>query len=193
VLRLARREPGTLAIGVDTDAAAMRESSRRAASKPARGGLPNALFLAGTIHELPHVFDGHVGELRVTLPWGSLLRSATEPNSEFVDVVLRLLRPGGAFRLLVSITDRDLATGALPLGGDAILALGAAYTAAGFAAVAVREATQIDVEETGSTWAKRLGIPGRRDAWLLHACRPPMPSRTGPSHARGTARHSSCV
>jgi 16S rRNA (adenine(1408)-N(1))-methyltransferase len=172
VLRGARRDPGTLAIGLDTDAVAMRGVSRRAAAKPARGGLPNALFLVGTAQELPSVLDGAVSRVQVTLPWGSLLRAARAPDPEFMRVVLRLLQPGGTLQTLLSVTERDQALGVQPLDEGAMQALAAAYTAAGFSEVVVREATAIDVEESGSTWAKRLGIPARRAAWILAACRP---------------------
>lgn len=189
VLRRARREPGTLAIGVDTDAAAMREASRRAASKPTRGGLPNALFLAGAVGELSAALDGMVCEVRVTLPWGSLLRAARDADPTFVGTVLRLLQPGAVFRLLLSVTERDLAAGATPLDDTAMVDLAVAYGSAGFDCIEVRQATAADVDESGSTWAKRLGIPSRRPAWLLVAHRPWVPAGTG----AGTTGHTGRV
>lgn len=169
VLRSARGDADALAVGVDTDAAAMREASRRAARKPARGGLPNAIFLAGTLVELPSLFDARVDVLRVTLPWGSLLRSAINAEPAFVADLLRVLRPGGRFELLVSVTGRDLAVGEDVLDQAGAEALASAHRACGFTGVFVAPATQADVDASGSTWAKRLGIPERRPAWLLGA------------------------
>jgi len=95
VLAAAREAPDELVIGVDTYAAAMRDASRRAARPPRKGGLPNAIFLAGTVHELPDLLHGRVDELRVTLPWGSLLRDALEPAPAFLARAARLLWPRG--------------------------------------------------------------------------------------------------
>jgi hypothetical protein len=67
---------------------------------------------------------------------------------------------------LVSLTERD------HLRVDGPLALerfACALREAGMCVETCREATAADVEALGSTWAKRLGIPRRRPAWLLVA------------------------
>jgi hypothetical protein len=169
VLRLARREPGTLVIGVDTDATAVREASDRACRKPARGGVPNALFLAGTVDELAalEAMANAVAEIRVTLPWGSLLRAAAIPEAAFVASVTTLLRPCGRLRIILSITDRETDPASSPLTPARAGILAGEYEAAGFTVASVRPATRADVELSGSTWAKRLGVPSRRQAWLF--------------------------
>jgi 16S rRNA (adenine(1408)-N(1))-methyltransferase len=83
VLRLARARPEALVIGVDTDAGSLREASRRAARAAAKGGLPNALFLVADARVALAALRGRVAELRVTLPWGSLLRSVLDGEREF--------------------------------------------------------------------------------------------------------------
>ncbi|MBV9893552.1 MAG: methyltransferase domain-containing protein [Chloroflexi bacterium] len=80
VLRLARRRPDTLVIGVDTNAAALVDASRKAAYK---AKLPNTLFLVGDATEALHLLEGRVHEVRVTLPWGALLRRVLEGEREF--------------------------------------------------------------------------------------------------------------
>jgi hypothetical protein len=50
VLAAARARPDTLVIGVDANAAAMAEASRRAAR---RGALPNALFAVAAAEHPP--------------------------------------------------------------------------------------------------------------------------------------------
>jgi hypothetical protein len=169
VLAAAREAPDDLAIGGDTDAAAMREASHRAARPARKRGLPNALFLAGTLYDLPDALDGLVDELRVTLPWGSLLRDVLEPAPAFMDRAARLLRPGGRLRLMLSVTDREAAVGRRSaLEAGAVAALVARYTDAGFVCFALRPATAADVAELRSAWARRLGIPARRSAWTIH-------------------------
>ena len=156
-------------IGVDTDAAGMREASQRAAAKATRGGLDNALFLAGTLEELPRAIDGSFSMIRATLPWGSLLTAALKAESAFVERLNQLLTPAGSFELMVSLQTRDQATGHDPLDHERMTDLAATYRALGFSCVEVRAVTQADVDASGSTWAKRLGIPRRRTAWLLRA------------------------
>jgi 16S rRNA (adenine(1408)-N(1))-methyltransferase len=80
VVRLARANPAALVIGVDADATGMREASRRAARK---NGLPNALFLVGDASAALCVLQRRVDELRITLPWGSLLGHVLHGEREF--------------------------------------------------------------------------------------------------------------
>ena len=83
VLAIARGDACTLAIGVDADAAGLRDASRRAARPAHKGGLPNALFLAGDASAALGLLADQVDELRITLPWGSLLRRVLEGERAF--------------------------------------------------------------------------------------------------------------
>ena len=83
VLRLARASPEVLVIGVDADAAGLREASRKAHRPPRKGGLPNALFLAGDATDALSLLSGRVHELRIVLPWGSLLREMLSGERRF--------------------------------------------------------------------------------------------------------------
>ena len=87
VLQAARRDPGVLAIGVDTDASSLREASFRAAQPARKGGVDNALFLVGDASAALHVLSGGIDELRITLPWGSLLRLVLEGELAFAHAV----------------------------------------------------------------------------------------------------------
>ena len=76
-------------------------------------------------------------------------------------------------RVLVSVTPRDgPAVGeGFPSGPDVLAPFAAALSAAGLEQLTIRAATSDDVAALGSTWAKRLGVPARRPAWLLTARR----------------------
>jgi 16S rRNA (adenine(1408)-N(1))-methyltransferase len=58
VLAAAAAQPDRLVIGVDANAAGMAEAARRAAAKPSRGGLPNALFVVAAVEALPPELTG---------------------------------------------------------------------------------------------------------------------------------------
>jgi 16S rRNA (adenine(1408)-N(1))-methyltransferase len=171
VLRRARHEPQTLAIGIDADAGAMREASQRAARLPRRGGLPNALFIAAGAELLPGPLAARADRLTVVLPWGSLLCGLVRPCVELIDGLGRSLRAGGELELLLSVQPTDHSTGMPILDAATVDRLLTAYAECGFESIEARSATRADVERLTSAWAKRLGVPNRRAAWLLRFCR----------------------
>ena len=67
--------------------------------------------------------------------------------------------------MLVSAEPRD----GLAVTGTAVLERLAAGLRDEGLTVKCRAATSTDVRELGSTWARRLGIPEQRSAWLLEA------------------------
>ncbi|HUG48811.1 MAG TPA: class I SAM-dependent methyltransferase [Candidatus Limnocylindria bacterium] len=167
VVRRARREPYALVIGADADAAAMREASLRAARQQRKGGLPNALFLATSAERLPGPLAGKVDLLTVVLPWGSLLRGVALPDPDLLARLSCALRPAGELELLLSVQPADRSLGLDVLDGPTIDELMLAYVAAGLGCREARRATGDDVDRLGSSWARRLGVPHLRPAWLL--------------------------
>jgi len=175
VVRTARAQPRVLVVGIDADAAAMRERSAAAARPADRGGLPNALFLAAGAEHLATDLAAFADELRVTLPWGSLLRGAIAPEAWFVELLARLLQPAGRAALVLSTGPREATTGIPALDARAADALADAYARAGLRPLGVAALTAADVAGLGSSWARRLGIPDHRAAWrlVLQVCRIP--------------------
>lgn len=172
VMDAARAAPATLCVGLDTDAAAMRERSARAARSARRGGLPNALFLAGDARALPGAFAGRIDAVHVTLPWGPLLRMVLEADAELVAGIATGLGPGGRLAVITSVDQRDRASLA-DLARHAHLAhLADALADAGLRVTARRGVVDSDVATLRSSWARRLGIPARRSARLLRAEKP---------------------
>lgn len=74
VYNSARRNPQTLFIGVDANSRPLQKISERIHRKPAKGGLPNVLFLQSAVETLPSELDKTANEVHVNFPWGSLLR-----------------------------------------------------------------------------------------------------------------------
>jgi 16S rRNA (adenine(1408)-N(1))-methyltransferase len=146
----------------------MVEASRRAARPAKKGGLPNALFVRSSAEALPCELDGRLDEVRVHLPWGSLLRGLVGPEGSVLGGLARLARPDAELTALVSVTPRDASAGFSTLDETWCGRTEAAYAAHGWRIVEWRPATPADVAATRSTWAKRLGP---RPIWLLGACR----------------------
>src|ERR671913_1706264 len=161
----------------------MAEASRRAARRPERGGLPNALFVVAAAEALPAELDGLAGLVTVHFPWGSLLRGLLTADPAVLAGLARVLRPGGTLSMLVSSTDRDRGAGVGPIDRPALAVLAGAYARQGLAVTRVRPATPDDVAASRSTWGRRLGAGTRRPAWLLEARRV-RPAPGGPAGPR---------
>jgi 16S rRNA (adenine(1408)-N(1))-methyltransferase len=177
VLATAAARPDLLVVGIDANATAMAQASRRAAASPRRGGLPNALFVVAAAEALPAELDGLADAVTVHFPWGSLLRGLLGADPAVMAGLTRVMRPGATLSLLLSSTDRDRGAGVAPLEEPAVRALATDYAGWGLAVTGARPATAADVAAAHSTWGKRLGAGARRPAWLLRARldRPPAP------------------
>lgn len=167
MLAHAAAHPERLVLGIDASPDAMREASRRA-SRSARGGRPNALFIASALEGLHPDLDGLAELVTVHFPWGSLRAAATGHDPDLTARLAALVRPGGALELMLADAARD---GTPPLDLDAA---GAVFRRVGLRVVAARPATFEDAVAAHSSWGKRLlrhPSPGR-SAWRIGLERP---------------------
>ena len=148
MLAAAAARPETLVIGVDANAAAMADSSRRAARRKA---LPNALFAVAAAERPPNVLTGLADSLTVNFPWGSLLRGVLGHDDAVLSGVAQLLGAGAMAEALVSVVPRD-GVPAIPAPAQ----LSAIYARHGLSLLTARPATPAEVAASGSSWAKRL-------------------------------------
>jgi 16S rRNA (adenine(1408)-N(1))-methyltransferase len=169
VLAAASREPDTLFVGVDANAAAMAASSRRAWR--GRRALPNALFAVAAAERPPEALHGLAGSLTANFPWGSLLRGLLGEDDAVLAGVARLMAPRAEGMVLVSVVPRD---GMPPVPAWASLAT--AYEGHGLELVEMRPATPEEVAASGSSWAKRLRAGRERPVTLLRLRRPAQAS-----------------
>lgn len=150
----------------------MADTSRRAAAKPSRGGVDNAMFLHASAEALPGSLAGTAGEIIVNYPWGSLLRALAAPDSAVLAKLAALGRPGASLTALINVQPlRDAAQASrLGLGAANLLQqperLRDAYARAGFEDLRIRDATRDPVAET--SWAKHLAV-SKREVWRLEA------------------------
>jgi 16S rRNA (adenine(1408)-N(1))-methyltransferase len=167
VLAAAAREPKSLVLGVDANAASMAESSRRAARSVRKGGLPNALFVVSAAEALPAELDGAADELSILFPWGSLLRGAVGLDESVADAIARLVKVGGSVRMVLSVTERDGIAEVPCLDEEAIADMTSRHDARGLELVPARQATSQDLAATCSSWARRLVSGPGREVWVL--------------------------
>jgi len=167
VLATAAREPTTLVLGLDANATAMTQASRRAARPARKGGLPNAAFVVAAAEMPPAELTGLADLVTVRFPWGSLLRGVVGRDPAVSAGIAGLVAPGGALEVLVAPIERDGLDG-VPTSTDGLAARAAgAFAGHGFAVAGVHLLTADEVRATGSTWARRLD----RSATLIRLVR----------------------
>jgi 16S rRNA (adenine(1408)-N(1))-methyltransferase len=152
-------------IGVDANAVALYDGFRRAQ----KAKLSNAIFVVASAESLPDELKGCAHEVRIQFPWGSLLHAILSGDRAILAGVGALLRPGGRFRVLVSVVERDRIDGIVQLDErrTAEVTSRIAGTDVGLVPELCRQATPADIAASHSTWAKRLGVGRSRPAWLL--------------------------
>jgi 16S rRNA (adenine(1408)-N(1))-methyltransferase len=157
VLAAAALDPRTLAIGMDANAAAMAEASRRAAKSSRKGGTPNAAFVLAAAEAPPAELAGIASRVTVQLPWGSLLRGCVGADPAVAAGVAGLVGPAGSLELLLAPSAKDGLDG-LPIEPTRVIeAAASAFAEYGLELVEGRLATTGEVRASGSTWARRLG------------------------------------
>lgn len=170
VLARAAAEPGILVIGIDANAAAMAESSRRAARGGGTRRLANVLFLVEAAEGLPGPLADVASTVTVVMPWGSLLRGVLGLDAAVLRGIASIVARGGRVEMLASVTPADAVVGLASLDRDAEHGIASAWAAVGFELVSMRRATVGDLRQTRSSWARRLGD---RPVWQIELARAP--------------------
>jgi 16S rRNA (adenine(1408)-N(1))-methyltransferase len=169
VLARAAVEPRSLVIGIDANAAAMADSSRRAARPVRKGGTSNAMFVVAGAETPPVELCATADLVTVTLPWGSLLRGVLGTDEAALAGIAALVARGGTIEAIVAPSPRDAV--AWPTAELLIETIRDAWARHGLCLVSAREATAEDLAATRSTWARRLGLGGPaesdRRSWRL--------------------------
>jgi 16S rRNA (adenine(1408)-N(1))-methyltransferase len=99
----ARANPNKFYIGVDANASALEKLSMKATRKPAKGGLPNAIFVQAAVEDLPEEFDGVADEIHIHFPWGSLLRAVATGDVQVLASLRRIAAPGCLLEIVIGI------------------------------------------------------------------------------------------
>ena len=89
VSQAARDDPNKFFIGVDANAKPLEKPSMKATRKPAKGGLPNAMFVQAAAEDLPEEFEGVANEIHIHFPWGSLLSAVATADPRVVSGLRR--------------------------------------------------------------------------------------------------------
>ncbi len=108
VYRSASANPNKFYIGIDANAKPLDKISMKATRKPAKGGLPNVLFVQAAVENLPEEFDNTADEIHVHFPWGSLLRAVALGDEEILKSLRRICAPDCVLEIIIGIDqERD--------------------------------------------------------------------------------------
>ena len=156
-------------IGVDANAKPLEKPSMKATRKPAKGGLPNAMFVQAAAEQLPEEFAGVAGEIHVNFPWGSLLRAVAMGDANVLGSLRRIARQGTVLQIMLGVDPARDRAELVRLGVPEIDAayinslLLPRYEAAGFSPIDARELDPVEWGKLPTSWAKRLcGNASRR-------------------------------
>lgn len=167
-----RARPNAFVLGVDAVAEAMAVSSRRAGTKPSRGGVENAMFVCAAAETLPGPLEAVADEITVNYPWGSLLKALALPDVDVLAKIAGLGKPGATFTGLVNVHPLREAAQAQRLGLTAGMLpcdtgrLSSAYGRAGLTSLRIRDVSE--EAPAATSWGKHLAI-SKRAIWKLEA------------------------
>ncbi|MCC7306875.1 MAG: methyltransferase domain-containing protein [Acidobacteria bacterium] len=99
----AKANPNKFFIGVDANVRPLEKPSMKATRKPAKGGLPNAMFVQAAVEDLPDEFDGVADEIHIHFPWGSLLKAVATGDEAVLRSLHRIAAPGCLLEVIIGI------------------------------------------------------------------------------------------
>jgi SAM-dependent methyltransferase len=102
-LRLAARDPEALVIGLDAETGRLG----RAMAMARRRRIGNLRFLTWSMERPLDVLEARADELQVVMPWGSLLDGVLGADTEVLDNLLRMGKPGARLRAVVNCRPWD--------------------------------------------------------------------------------------
>ena len=100
--RFAREHPQLLAVGLDADRGSLRDAARMAERKPARGGAPNALYVAASAESLPSELAAAADWLTIYFPWSALLAMILRGDRQVSDILNHAAAPRSRLSIVLN-------------------------------------------------------------------------------------------
>ena len=177
VSRAARENPRKFYVGIDAVAKPLEKISMKATRKPAKGGLPNVLFVQAAVEDLPGELDGAADEIHIHFPWGSLLRAVVLGDEAVLRSLRRISAPECLLEIVIGIhpvrDKSEIERLGLPSLTEDYLAgvLIPKYLAVGFELVDFGSMGAEEWSKLETSWARKLqGGGGRRVSYLVFQC-----------------------
>lgn len=175
VYQCARQNPKKFYIGIDPSSRPLEKLSEKIHRNPAKGGLPNVVFIQAAVEDLPPELDEIADEVHVHFPWGSLLRAVATGDEKILAGLRKLCSRGCLLEVVIGLdTERDRSEverlGLKPLTTEYLEdELIPRYQAAGFEVLESGALDQSGWRKINTSWARRLGGNVRRKAVYIIA------------------------
>lgn len=170
----ARENPKKFYIGVDANVKPLAKPSMKATRKPAKGGLPNAMFVQAAVEDLPEEFAASADEIHIHFPWGSLLKAVTTGDEKVLTSLRRISAPEGLLEIVIGIDpirDRsEIERLEIPDLTPVVLHsfLVPKYRSAGFKLIDHGRLDTAKWSKLNTSWARKLqGNAGRNVTFLI--------------------------
>lgn len=158
---VARERPDQLVIGLDAAKDNMRKTAAKAAANPAKGGLPNLLYIWASAENLPRVLRG-VTDLHILMPWGSLLRGVLGSDLMMLRGLASICTANATFMITLNLhawrpAVPEVGDHPEPTSTSAFTRVAPALAQAGWR---LEQAKYLDAEEIlalSTSWTRRLG------------------------------------
>lgn len=173
VYRSAQKNPNKFYIGIDANAKPLEKISMKATRRPAKGGLPNVLFVQAAVENLPEELNDTADEIHIHFPWGSLLRAAASGDESVLSALYRISAPECLIEIIVGIDEnrdkREIERLELPRLSAAYLekTLLPKYEAAGFEILEKSVLTASEWSKLETSWARKLQSGSDRQVLFL--------------------------
>ena len=169
----ARTNPNVFYIGIDANVKPLVKPSMKATRKPARGGLPNAMFVQAAIEDLPEELTGLANRIHINFPWGSLLRVVATGDKAILQSLRRIAAPDCLLEIMIGLDpERDkteIERLRLPdlTSADVHSKLISQFEIAGFDLIESRNLDRSEWSRIETSWAKKLSPNDSRTVLFL--------------------------
>lgn len=103
VYQCARQNPRKFYIGIDANPRPLEKISEKIHRKPAKGGLPNVLFIQAAVEDLPSELDGVADEVHIHFPWGSLMGAVASGDTSVLSSVRRICSNDALLEIVIGL------------------------------------------------------------------------------------------
>jgi len=145
----------------------------KATRKPAKGGLPNAMFIQAAVEDLPAELNGIADRIHINFPWGSLLRAVATGDQDILRSLRRVVVPHGLLEIIIGLDpERDkteIERLRLPdlTSADVHSKLISQFEIAGFDLIESRNLDRSEWSRIETSWAKKLSPNDSRAVLFL--------------------------
>ncbi len=173
VYALAKENPDRFIIGIEPHHQSLEKTSARIYKKPQKGGLKNALFVLGSIEELPEELNGAANQVFINFPWAGLLKGLLRADGAVWSALKRICKPGAFIDILFSYEksaeENEFRKAGLPDIDIIYLQniLAPALKKQGFSVPEINNISPKDIKQYPSSWAKKLSYGRDRQYYYL--------------------------